>query len=85
MTREVSRCLSCSVDFPHKQQVLAALESGATVRRDPRQMKASELIGLYTIRHRIAVELGSDASAVDDLEWWRQLRKRTYTFGTSTR
>jgi len=70
MATETPRCVSCDVDFPHKQQVCAALQSGASVRRDSRRLKASDLIGLYTIRHRVAVESGADESAIADLEWF---------------
>ena len=64
------RCISCGMDFPNRPLVLAALESGAAVRRDERLLKASELFGLYTIRHRIAVTLSADQSATDDLAWF---------------
>jgi|SRR6185312_2988506 hypothetical protein len=50
-------CLTKSAEFPHKADVLAALNNGATLRRDERSLPADRLLGTYQIRLRIAQEI----------------------------
>ncbi|GFZ88354.1 hypothetical protein [Dyella caseinilytica] len=50
-------CLSRQDQFPHKAEVLAAINNGAHVRRDSRSAISSSLVGTYQIRLRIAKDL----------------------------
>src|SRR5262245_45690914 len=48
------RCLSNSADFPHREAILAALKTGATIRRDSRVIPGDTHFGTWSIRLRIA-------------------------------
>lgn len=50
-------CLTKSADFPHKADVLAALNNGAVLRRGEGLVRADRLLGTYQMRLRIAQEL----------------------------
>jgi hypothetical protein len=50
-------CLTKPTEFPHKAEVLAALNNGAVLRRAEGSVQADRLLGTYQIRLRIAQEL----------------------------
>lgn len=53
--------------FLHKAELIAAIEAGASIRKDDRQLMVSRLLGTYAIRLRLAQAQG--APAQDDLAY----------------
>ena len=48
------RSVWAEAQFPYKQEIVAAIESGARVRKDDRGLRAGQLLGTYQIRLNIA-------------------------------
>lgn len=71
------RSVEGEAEFPHKQDLLAALNSGASLRRDERIIAADSHHGVYRMRLDLALEArsakGHDARAdraAKDMEWF---------------
>lgn len=62
MMNEFPRCLKSEVEFHYKQEVITALEAGASLRKDNRQLVASDLLGTYQIRLNIANDFSNQKS-----------------------
>ncbi|CAN7648172.1 hypothetical protein LJR225_005093 [Phenylobacterium sp. LjRoot225] len=50
------RAIQSAGDFPHRSDIVGALNAGATCRQDERRLSAEELLGIYEIRLRIALD-----------------------------
>ncbi|ULU25746.1 hypothetical protein [Dyella terrae] len=62
---DIPQCLTSDQPFPHKAELMAAIDAGASVRKDERQLMVGRLIGTYEIRLRLAQAQGQPAK--DDL------------------
>lgn len=59
---EYPSCLKSEVEFHYKQEVITALEVGASLRKDDRQLVAGDLWGTYQIRLNIANDSSNQKS-----------------------
>jgi hypothetical protein len=63
---EAPRCLVSEADFPHREELAAAIANGSSIRKDVRALSAENLLGTYAIRLKIAQDHGN-AEQISDL------------------